>query len=63
MGEAADDAYDDAALGRDIAERMQAAGCRPCPLDHEGAEHWSEFQTASGRRIEGEGTPICPGRR
>lgn len=38
MGEAADDAYDDAALGRDIAERMQAAGCRPCPLDHEGAE-------------------------
>lgn len=41
--------------------------CAKCGVQkvgrHEDAEHWSEFQTASGRRIECEGTPICPGRR
>lgn len=30
---------------------------------HESGEHWSEFETANGARIECVGTPLCPGRK
>lgn len=41
--------------------------CKRCGIRkvgrHEGGEHWSEYFTADGKRIDMKDTPICTGRR